>query len=187
MCVCVPVCEREIVCVFEKRWKQNKNIFFFKKRRRKWDRRIVPQRGGDWVFFASCEVVTAPTDNNISNISLSAISTSSMNRFLSVGGRGLFVPQISQPNTVAAKLACTIVARKWSSDSTSQTPNCAFFLQWRLFSLCVTVIYGKGVSALALFWVCLHSYKFMVEGNLAAGLNRFQSWNLTLIHLANLL
>lgn len=75
----------------------------------------MPQRGGGdsvFFFFACCEVVTAPADNNISNISLSTISTSSMNRSLSVGGRGLFVPQISQPNTVAAKLARTIVAGK---------------------------------------------------------------------------
>lgn len=51
------------------------------------------KRGGLGVFFffASCEVVTAPADNNISNISLSAITASSMNRFLSVGGGGGFL------------------------------------------------------------------------------------------------
>lgn len=96
--------------MFEKRQKQNKNIFF-KKGGESGTGGSCLKEGGDSVFFGSCEVVTASADNNISNISLSAISASSINRFVSVGG-GLFVPQISQPNTVAAKLARTIVARK---------------------------------------------------------------------------
>ncbi len=82
--------------------------------------------------------MTEQADNNISSISVPAISTSSINRSLSVGALSVktdcFVK--SRPKALAGEPACITAPRKQSTDSTSKQHTMIFRAVNAVFPLC---------------------------------------------------
>lgn len=100
--------------------------------------------------------MTALADNNISNISVPAISAMSINRYLSVGALSVktdcFVK--SRPKALAGEPACITEPRKRSTNSTSKHQTMIFLAVNAIFPSCHRDLWNGWHLFLASLGMC---------------------------------